>query len=182
MNEIVNVASNEIERCAITQARNIAEDPSLLLYTRMRVSTLYGKRLCEWCDNGAYADYECRFDVQMYAHESLYWLCPQHKTRCEILQSTVLTDNVIARRLKVLGLSFNKPIINLCQLSCIMCYTSTHRYYSLDHNNDQCMCVDCKQQSDRLVNDDVMRLLLLSTLVVVDDINRVIARLMLHYT
>ncbi len=91
----IDIATNEIEQDAMTQVRNIADDPSILAHTRM-TSRLMGARCkCGWLDCYADADYSCIFDTHAYLREQIYWLCTQHKTRCETLQSIVLTDNLI---------------------------------------------------------------------------------------
>ncbi len=134
---------NHIEQLAVQQALAIRANPAQRGFTYMRYISSAGNYACEMCTLPSVR--LCTF-VDDFESQT-YFLCEQHVRRCQTLQSEILTNDVIALRLRLIGPSYT----TLCQFAnytrCLVCYG--HRAYGYSKLRlSGVICSPCKQESE----------------------------------
>ncbi len=131
----------EIEHKATIQALDIKNNLSSQNHTRMTYRTNAGYE-CACC--ASHPSFICVFRNRCV---DLYYLCERHMRQCERIQSQILTDDVLYRRLKLIGPDYNTVDSKFVTGSpCIMCcrYYSVTIYYRCGDSGF--ICQHCKQK------------------------------------
>ncbi len=178
---LIALLEEPTKRLVQSYAQWVRDNPTNTSFVRMYYGIMSSESCCACCDKWAYFTWLFENEHMGGNHVEL---CKYHSQQCDVWESEILPANVISYRLEILGPHYGELHQSGDKIMCVGCYKTVHTspfYGADDESYSGFMCSSCKQRSQLLIHNDVMRLLLSLEIIAVEDIRVLIIRTMLHY-